>query len=117
MSYYLQYFHNLTIFFNFIAISSGETYEYTLGVDSNDIQLLCDPMDTTIQLRNVSWLIDGKEYPNPVAIKTIENIETQNTKEIVCIVNNNNDVRISATLLIQGQSGIPRKSYTTCILI
>ena len=74
-----------------------------MGVDIHDIQLLCDPMDTSIHLRNVSWLIDGKEYPNPVIVKTIENVQLPTTKEIVCIVNDNTDVRIRSNLIIQGQ--------------
>ena len=82
-----------------------------MGVDNSDIQLVCDPMDTSIQLRNVSWLIFGKKYPNPVVIKTIETSQLPNkietsqlpdTVEIVCIVNNNADVRVRSTLLIQG---------------
>ena len=52
-----------------------------MGVDRNDIQLLCDPMDTSIQLRNVFWLIDGKEYPNPVKVKTIENVQQPDTRK------------------------------------
>ena len=73
-----------------------------MGVDNSDIQLVCDPMDTSIQLRNVSWLIFGKKYPNPVMIKTVETSQLPDTIEIVCIVNNNADVRVRSTLLIQG---------------
>ena len=83
-----------------------------MGVDRNDIQLLCDPMDTSIQLRNVSWLIDGKEYPNPVMVTTIENVQLLDTKEIVCIVNGNTDVRIRSNLIIQGQSEFTFQNYT-----
>ena len=85
-----------------------------MGVDGNDIQLLCDPMDTSIQLRNVFWLIDGKEYPNPVKVKTIENVQQPDTKEIVCIVNDNTDVRIRSNLVIQGQSEFIFQNYTFC---
>ena len=85
-----------------------------MGVDRNDIQLLCDSMDTSIQLRNVFWLIDGKEYPNPVMVTTIGNVQLPNTKEIVCIVNDNTDVRIRSNLIIQGQSEFTFQNYTFC---
>ena len=98
-----------------IVIISGDIYNYTMGVDRNDIQLLCDPMDTSIQLRNVFWIIDGKEYPNPVKVKTIENVQLPDTKEIVCIVNDNTDVRIRSNLIIQGQSEFTFQNYTFCL--
>ncbi|KAI6650359.1 hypothetical protein LOD99_6036 [Oopsacas minuta] len=88
------------------AVTGGNTYNYTVGIDSDGIQLHCDPMDTTINLRNVSWLIGGSPHPNPVTVRSLVNIELPSIMEIYCYVTIKSDIRIQATLNIQGEANL-----------
>ena len=52
-----------------IAAVSGKAYTYVVGVDREDILLLCDPMDSSVTLSTISWtVVSGNSFANPLNI-------------------------------------------------
>ena len=66
------YEHNdsyFTINFSLVVASQGISYQYIVGVDRDNILLLCDPMNSSYKLESLSWrLMDGNTFSNPLNV-------------------------------------------------
>ena len=86
----------------FLVAVSGATYNYTIGVDRTDIQLLCD-IPSSSAIEDIRWSINGT-FPNPLNLFQHRNILQQfvNTS-IECIDISQSNVILSRALIsIQG---------------
>ena len=58
-----------TIKFSLVVASQGISYQYIVGVDRDNILLLCDPMNSSYKLESLSWrLMDGNAFSNPLNV-------------------------------------------------
>ena len=53
----------------YLVAVSGSTYTYIVGIDREDVLLLCDPMDSSVVLSTISWtVLGGNSFVNPLNI-------------------------------------------------
>ena len=69
---------------NLVALSEIG-YIYIVGVDRENIMLLCDPMDNSVNLSAIMWtVLDGNNFTNPLNIfNESEKLPVQYT-QIIC---------------------------------
>ena len=78
---------NLSIntFILYLVAVSGSTYTYIVGVDSEDILLLCDPMDSSVVLSVLRWVVqNGPTYFNPLTINSLKDELSGQSTTISC---------------------------------
>ena len=65
--------------FNLVA---GNNYIYTLGIDRENATLVCDPMDGSLFLSNLTWhLMNGYSFSNPLNLTAMrDSLPTQLTE-------------------------------------
>ena len=75
---------NTTLTFYLVDVS-GSTYTFLVGVDSEDVLLLCDPMDSSVTLSMLRWVVyGGLTYLNPVTINNLKNYLSDQSTIISC---------------------------------
>ena len=79
----------------------GGSYSYTIGIDSEKAELLCDLNDSSVNLNSVAWVRE-ENFANPLDISENINDLALGTVEIKCYVSSITDVRLTADLTIQG---------------
>ena len=89
---YTQFFSYFTIVSQSLVASEGILYQYIVGIDREDVLLLCDPMDSMYNLSSLSWHVNGDTFSNPFIIFSARNSLPVFSTEINCISN-------SATIL------------------
>ena len=63
----------------------GSTYTFTVGIDSVDILLLCNPNNDGINLENLMWMTENGVYlQNPVKISEWISIVPQQINHLDC---------------------------------
>ena len=70
-----------------LVTSEGVSYQYIVGIDREDIQLLCDPMDSSYKLDSLSWRVMSDTFANPINIFTSRNSFPETSTEIQCVSN------------------------------
>ena len=78
---------NLTInnLILYLVDVTGSTYTFLVGVDSEDVLLLCDSMDSTITLSVLRWVVqNGPTYLNPVTINNLKDYLSDQSTRMTC---------------------------------
>ena len=75
-----------------LVASEDVLYQYIVGIDREDVVLLCDPMDSMYDLNSLSWHVNGDTFSNPFNIFSARNSLPVFSTEINCVSN-------SATIL------------------
>ena len=86
----------------YLVAASGVAYSYTFGIDSKDIQLLCDPQNSNYKLSSLRWrLEDETTYTNPINISDLS--ASLMSRALSCISMGNNGVIASNNITINGK--------------
>ena len=79
-SYFLKLIHISYIALFLVAVP-GNTYTYTIGIDRQDVLLLCDPLNGDYTLYHVNWTTEEYSYYNPINIYSkLEGYPSEPTK-------------------------------------
>ena len=70
-----------------LVASEGTTYQYIVGIDREDIQLLCDPMNSSYKLDSLSWHVMSDKFANPINIFSSRNSLPETSTQIQCVSN------------------------------
>ena len=84
-----------------LVASEGASYQYIVGIDREDIQLLCDPMNSSYKLDSFSWRVMSDTFANPINIFSSRNSFPETSTLIQCV---SNSVTIRTNLIrVYGQ--------------
>ena len=76
---------SLNTLISYIVDVSGSTYTYLVGLDSEEVLLLCDPMDSSVTLSVLRWVVyGGLTYLNPVTINRLKDELSDLSTKISC---------------------------------
>ena len=84
-----------------LVAEEGASYFYTIGVDREESELLCDLMDSSVNLNTVDWFRKDV-YTNPLDLNENMHRIALGTFEIKCFVSALTDIRLTANLTFQG---------------
>ena len=66
---------------------SGSTYTLLVGVDNEDVLLLCDPMDSSVTLSLLRWVVqNGPTFLNPVTINSLKDELSNQSTIMSCTI-------------------------------
>ena len=76
---------SINIIILYLVDVSGSTYTFLVGVDSEDVLLLCDPMDSSVTLSVLRWVVYyGPTFLNPVTINSLKDYLPDQSTRISC---------------------------------
>ncbi|KAI6650358.1 Receptor-type tyrosine-protein phosphatase alpha isoform X4 [Oopsacas minuta] len=85
-----------------IVASDGSSYNYTIGLDRENIEILCD-LSPTIPLANIRWRVDSIVYTNPLNIFVNRDTLPTNQNVLECFdITADDVVLLTASLNLQG---------------
>ena len=71
-----------------------------MGVDRQDVLLLCDPMDSSVTLSMMRWKIDSETgFPNPISLYSLKDSLPETLNIINCSSSGIQYTSVSITLL------------------
>ena len=79
---------NLSIYtlIPYLVAVTGSTYTFIVGIDTEYVLLLCDPMDSSVTLSLLKWVVqNGPTFLNPVTINSLKNYLSDLSSRMSCI--------------------------------
>ncbi|KAI6658177.1 Macrophage mannose receptor 1 [Oopsacas minuta] len=97
------------------TVAAGVSYQYIVGIDREDVLLLCDPMDSG-SLSTLRWTLSGGgEFHNPINIYTSRADLPEAYNEFTCkrdaTVFSTNTISVIAPLLTISYGVVPAGSF------
>ena len=89
-----------------LVAENTESYQYTLGVDTEDVFLFCHNVDKSVQLSDIQWRRQGRIgfFPNPLDLHNLGYLlQHANTHPMECFDSESDNVIITVPLKIQGK--------------
>ena len=89
-----------------LVAENTESYQYTLGVDTEDVFLFCHNVDKSFQLSDIQWRRQGRIgfFPNPLDVHRLGYLLQQtNTHSMECFDSESDSVIINVPLNVQGK--------------
>ena len=66
---------SLFSYFSIFLVAVGLFFSYIKGIDPTNIQLLCDPYDTTVPLSSIKLEYSGGQFDNPLILNEAGSID------------------------------------------
>ena len=92
--------------FQLLVAENTESYQYTFGVDTEDVFLFCHNVDKSVQLSDIQWRRQGRIgfFPNPLDLHRLGYLlQLTNTHSMECFDSGSDNVIINVPLNVQGR--------------
>ena len=94
------------MYFQLLVVVHAETYQYTMGVDTDDEFLFCQSPDDSVQLSDIHWRRQDRIgfFPNPLDISRLGYLlKYTNTHPMECFDTESDNTIVSVQLNVQGK--------------